>query len=94
MNTHDAVAAGEQCPECGSTDTESNGATEYRCVECDHRWGTDCGTRYGYAIEDHDMKFIKTDFGWKAYARCNGSGYVYIGHFYTQRDARAALNNA
>ena len=92
MNEHDAVAAGEQCPECGSTNTESNGATEYRCVECDHRWGFD-GERYGYAVEDRDMKFIKTGFGWKAYARC-GSGYVYIGHFYTQRDARAALNNA
>jgi DNA-directed RNA polymerase subunit RPC12/RpoP len=107
MNEYDAVAAGEQCPDCGSTDTESNGSTEYRCVECDHRWGTDCNERYGYAIEDHDMnprpsrrlkeplmKFVKTDFGWNAYARCNGSGYVYIGHFYTQRDARAALNNA
>jgi hypothetical protein len=44
--------------------------------------------------KEHDMKFIKTQFGWKAYARCNGSGYVYIGHFYTQRDARAALKNA
>jgi transposase-like protein len=91
MNEYDAVAAGEQCPDCGSTDTESNGSTEYRCVECDHRWGTDCNERYGY--EEHDMKFLKTDFGWKAYARC-GSGYIYIGHFYTQRDARAALNNA
>jgi tRNA(Ile2) C34 agmatinyltransferase TiaS len=48
MNEHDAVAAGEQCPDCGSTDTESNGSTEYRCVECDHRWGTDCNERYGY----------------------------------------------
>ena len=33
MNEYDAVAAGEQCPDCGSTDTESNGSTEYRCVE-------------------------------------------------------------
>jgi tRNA(Ile2) C34 agmatinyltransferase TiaS len=48
MNEYDAVAAGEQCPDCGSTNTESNGATEYRCVECDHRWGTDCNERYGY----------------------------------------------
>jgi hypothetical protein len=45
------------------------------------------------ATEEHDMKFVKTQFGWNAYARCNG-GYVYIGHFYTQRDARAALKNA
>jgi tRNA(Ile2) C34 agmatinyltransferase TiaS len=42
------VEAGRKCPECGSTDTESNGSTEYRCVECDHRWGTDCGEQYGF----------------------------------------------
>lgn len=39
---------GDYCPDCGSTNTESNGSTEYRCVECDHRWGVDCGEHYGY----------------------------------------------
>jgi len=38
------------------------------------------------------MKFIKTQFGWHAYARMNGA-YVYIGHFYTQREARAAIKS-
>lgn len=45
------VSSGEQCPECDSRNTESNGGTEYRCVECDHRWGFDCGSRgepYGF----------------------------------------------
>jgi hypothetical protein len=35
------------------------------------------------------MKFEKTPFGWKAYVK-QGRSYVYIGHFYTQREARAA----
>lgn len=43
-----AVAIGEQCPECGSRMCEDNGATEYRCADCDHRWGTDAGESYGY----------------------------------------------
>lgn len=42
------ASIGYQCPDCDSTDTESNGGTEYRCRVCDHRWGTDCGERYGY----------------------------------------------
>lgn len=46
---HDAaVAAGEECPDCGNRETESNGYTEYRCCACDHRWGVDTGERYGY----------------------------------------------
>jgi len=36
------------CPDCGSHDLEHNGSTEYRCRVCDHRFGTDCGDRYGY----------------------------------------------
>jgi transposase-like protein len=41
------------CPECDSVETESNGQrvswqAEYRCCHCDHRWGMDMGTRYGY----------------------------------------------
>lgn len=43
-----AQAAGEECPECGRREVEDNGHTEYRCVHCDHRWGTDAGHRYGY----------------------------------------------
>lgn len=43
-----AHAAGHECPECGSRVTESNNSTEYRCVNCDHRWGYDCGERYGF----------------------------------------------
>ena len=35
-------------------------------------------------------RFIKTDFGWAAYI-WHGRAYVYFGHFYTQREARAAL---
>jgi len=35
-------------------------------------------------------RFIKTDFGWTAYIR-HGRAYVYVGHFYTQREARTAL---
>lgn len=38
-----AVDAGELCPECGCTSTESNGHrgrwAEYRCTDCDHRFG-------------------------------------------------------
>jgi tRNA(Ile2) C34 agmatinyltransferase TiaS len=43
-----AIAAGEMCPDCGCGETESNGHGEYRCCECDHRWGIDFGMRYGY----------------------------------------------
>ena len=43
-----AAAVGEECPECGSRATEDNGGTEYRCCGCDHRWGFDCGERYGF----------------------------------------------
>jgi tRNA(Ile2) C34 agmatinyltransferase TiaS len=43
-----AIAAGETCPDCGCRETESNGHGEYRCCECDHRWGIDFGMRYGY----------------------------------------------
>lgn len=42
------AAVGSKCPDCSSRNTEDNGGTEYRCVECDHRWGIDCGERYGY----------------------------------------------
>jgi len=43
-----AQAAGGECPDCGSRDTESNGGTEYRCCACDHRWGHEYGMRYGF----------------------------------------------
>lgn len=38
-----AIASGDMCPECGSTDIESNGARrhedlEFRCCDHDHRW--------------------------------------------------------
>ena len=42
-----AAAMGLVCPECKSQKTESNGKREFRCVECDHRWGFD-GERYGF----------------------------------------------
>lgn len=41
-------AVGSECPECGSRDTEDNGASEYRCCACDHRWGFEYGERYGF----------------------------------------------
>lgn len=43
-----SVATGSVCPECNSTDTEDNGFTAYRCGNCDHRWGTEYGERYGF----------------------------------------------
>jgi transposase-like protein len=42
------IECGDECPDCGSRNTESNGHTEYRCVECDHRWGVHFGMPYGY----------------------------------------------
>lgn len=42
-----AHAVGSECPECGSRHIDDNGGTEYRCVDCDHQWGTD-GERYGF----------------------------------------------
>lgn len=36
-----AALCGDECPECTGHDIEDNGASEYRCVECDHRWGRD-----------------------------------------------------
>lgn len=36
------------------------------------------------------IRFKKTAFGWKAYAR-HGNAFIYFGHFRTQRDAREAL---
>ena len=42
------IACGEQCPECSSATTESNGSSEYRCVACDHRWGFEGDERYGF----------------------------------------------
>lgn len=41
-------AIGSECPECDSRVTEDNGGTEYRCCNCDHRWGYDSGERYGF----------------------------------------------
>jgi len=41
---------GQMCPDCGNeTAIETNGAGEYRCPECDHRWGFDrqAGEEYG-----------------------------------------------
>jgi len=36
-------AVGSECPSCGCEDTEDNGCSgqrlEYRCGDCDHRWG-------------------------------------------------------
>lgn len=37
------------------------------------------------------IRFERTDFGWRAYVR-RGDAYVYFGHFYTQREARAAIS--
>lgn len=38
-----SVACGEQCPDCGSRDTEDNGHSgrwsEYRCRACSRNWG-------------------------------------------------------
>jgi len=45
------IASGKRCPDCASEDTESNGSSEYRCRECDHRWGFDGGPKgapYGF----------------------------------------------
>ena len=42
------IENGHQCPECGSMETEDNAATEYRCYQCDHRWGQEYGEKYGY----------------------------------------------
>jgi ribosomal protein L37AE/L43A len=43
-----AVHYGYQCPECGAKGCEDNHHGEYRCVECDHRWGEEYGEPYGY----------------------------------------------
>lgn len=45
---HISHSTGAECPECGSRLTEDNGAAEYRCMKCDHRWGTDMGEQYGF----------------------------------------------
>ena len=45
------IATGKRCPDCASEDTESNGSSEYRCRECDHRWGFEGGPKgepYGF----------------------------------------------
>lgn len=45
------VFAGLQRPDCASEDTESNGSSEWRCRECDHRWGFEggrSGEPYGF----------------------------------------------
>lgn len=45
------IEAGLQCPQCDSPDTEDNGSLEYRCCNCDHRWGREGGRDgepYGY----------------------------------------------
>lgn len=45
------IQDGKRCPDCASEDTESNGSTEYRCRECDHRWGFEggrSGEPYGF----------------------------------------------
>lgn len=39
-----------------------------------------------------NIRFEKTAFGWKAYAR-KGNAFVYIGHFRTQREARESLRD-
>lgn len=43
-----AQAVGDECPECGCRSVEDNGGPEYRCVDCDHRWGFEFGERYGF----------------------------------------------
>lgn len=46
------IASGQRCPDCASTETESNGSSEYRCRECDHRWGFEggrTGEPYGFS---------------------------------------------
>lgn len=52
---------GKLCPECDSTDTESNGSTEYRCIRCDHRWGREYGEAYGYEPPRDDGQTIIDD---------------------------------
>jgi tRNA(Ile2) C34 agmatinyltransferase TiaS len=42
------VRRGQRCPSCGGTKTESNETTEFRCIDCDHRWGFDHGEQYGF----------------------------------------------
>lgn len=32
-------------------------------------------------------RFEKTDYGWNTYVK-RGNGYVYFGHFYTQKEAK------
>lgn len=52
-NDRSAIVRGEECPDCGCKDTESNGEMswrnrEYRCVKCDWRWGHECSSPYGF----------------------------------------------
>lgn len=46
-------AHGDQCPECAGTRTESNGGRaerdeEFRCIDCDARWGYEAGEPYNF----------------------------------------------
>lgn len=44
-----SIAVGSECPDCGSSHTEDNGETEYRCFQCDRRWGVErSGFQYGF----------------------------------------------
>jgi len=44
------IRQGRTCPACDSRETESNGHTEYRCEDCDHRWGCEGGEWYGIEV--------------------------------------------
>lgn len=39
LNRQADVACGIRCPDCDGQETESNGHREYRCTDCDTRWG-------------------------------------------------------
>lgn len=63
--------------------------TRYRSSELRNRGGALIVVISG----GYEMKFVKTSFGWRAYA-LRRNAYVFIGHFYTKREAREALANS
>ena len=39
-----------------------------------------------------NFRFEKTAYGWKAYKK-QGNAFIYFGHFYTKKEAKAAAVN-
>ena len=39
-----------------------------------------------------NFRFEKTAYGWKAYKK-QGNAFIYFGHFYTKKEAKAAAIN-